>query len=96
MAITINKSTDEGGNQSNSDRYFIDITKDICPMTFVRTKLVLERMPSGHLLEVRLKGAEPLRNVPQNASDSGHVVVSLVPEKGEPEAGIHRLILRKN
>ena len=27
--------------------YFLDITADVCPMTFVKTKLMLERMPPG-------------------------------------------------
>jgi TusA-related sulfurtransferase len=41
----------------------IDITKDLCPMTFVRTRLALDRMTPGEILRVRLKGDEPLRNV---------------------------------
>src|SRR4029077_17836628 len=42
----------------------IDITGEVCPMTFVRTKLRLERMQPGEVLSVRLRGEEPLRNVP--------------------------------
>ena len=34
----------------------IDITAEVCPMTFVRTKLKLERMRSGEVLSVRLRG----------------------------------------
>jgi TusA-related sulfurtransferase len=34
----------------------IDITGEVCPMTFVRTKLRLERMQSGETLAVRLRG----------------------------------------
>ena len=45
----------------------IDITGEVCPMTFVRTKLKLERMQSGEVLSVRLRGEEPLRNVPRAA-----------------------------
>ncbi|MBM3557423.1 MAG: sulfurtransferase TusA family protein, partial [Alphaproteobacteria bacterium] len=45
----------------------IDITAEVCPMTFVRTKLALEKLPKGGVLEVRLKGAEPLKNVPRSA-----------------------------
>ena len=38
----------------------IDITKEICPMTFVKTKLKLETMSTGEVLEVTLREGEPL------------------------------------
>jgi len=46
-------------------------------MTFVRTKLKLERMRSGEILSVRLRGEEPLRNVPRAARDEGHVILAI-------------------
>jgi tRNA 2-thiouridine synthesizing protein A len=55
----------------------IDITGEVCPMTFVRTKLRLERMKPGEVLSVRLRGEEPLRNVPRAAREEGHVVLSI-------------------
>src|SRR6185437_14104330 len=58
----------------------IDITGEVCPMTFVRTKLQLERMRSGEVLSVRLRGEEPLRNVPRAARDEGHIILGIVPE----------------
>ncbi len=56
----------------NADRQ-IDITADICPMTFVRARLALDSMAPGAVLLIRLKGAEPLRNVPRSAAALGHV-----------------------
>lgn len=47
-------------------------------MTFVRTKLKLERMRSGEVLSVRLRGEEPLRNVPRAARDEGHIILGIV------------------
>lgn len=47
-------------------------------MTFVRTKLRLERMRSGEVLSVRLRGEEPLRNVPKAARDEGHSILGIV------------------
>ncbi len=74
----------------------IDITGMICPMTFVRTKLLLEKIAPGDVLEVRLKGEEPLLNVPRSARQHGHTVLSLLPESpGQPADGIHRLLIRK-
>ncbi len=55
----------------------IDITGEVCPMTFVRTKLRLERMKPGETLNVRLRGDEPLRNVPRAARDEGHVILGI-------------------
>ncbi len=55
----------------------IDITKDICPMTYVRVKLALEALDDGGELEVLLKGDEPVRNVPRSAREEGHEVLEL-------------------
>ena len=55
----------------------IDITNEICPMTFVKTKLKLETMNAGEVLEVTLREGEPLRNVPKSVKEDGHKVVSI-------------------
>ena len=55
----------------------LDITGEICPMTFVRTRLALDRMESGSVLLVRLSGDEPLRNVPRTAQAQGHEILHL-------------------
>jgi len=55
----------------------IDITNDICPMTFVKTKLKLETMNAGQVLEVTLREGEPLSNVPKSVKEDGHKVVSI-------------------
>ncbi len=57
----------------------LDITHEVCPMTFVRVKLALEQLAPGDELEVRLKGDEPLKNVPKSAAEEGHKVLSLEP-----------------
>lgn len=81
--------------KDNADHQ-IDITGLICPMTFVRTKLFLERISSGETLEVRLKGTEPLDNVPRSARQHGHKILSLLPESpDQPADGIHRLVIEK-
>ena len=54
----------------------LDITREICPMTFVRTRLALDRMSPGQILLVTLKGAEPAANVPRSARELGHDVLS--------------------
>jgi len=69
----------------------IDITKDICPMTFVKTRIALDRLAAGQTLLVRLRGEEPLRNVPRTAVEQGHAVL----EQREEADGSTLLLLRK-
>ena len=52
----------------------LDITDVTCPMTWVKTKLELERMGAGEELEVRCREGEALENVPRQARDAGHEV----------------------
>ncbi|MCU0839293.1 MAG: sulfurtransferase TusA family protein [Rhodospirillales bacterium] len=77
--------------------FFLDITEDVCPLTFVRTKLLLERMPAGSIAMVRLQGAEPLANVPRALALAGHEI--LTSEAEDPEGADpfrpHRLRVRK-
>lgn len=67
----------------------IDITSESCPMTFVRTKLAIEKMKAGEVLAVLLRGEEPRRNVPRAVRDHGHVIVGET-ELGE---GLYRLLI---
>ena len=78
----------------DAPEYFLDITGDVCPMTFVRTKLLVERMPPGAIAEVRLRRGEPLENVPRSLKELGHEVLSLTADDPAGE-GIFRLRLRK-
>ncbi len=73
--------------------FFLDITKDVCPLTFVKTRLLIERMSSGGVAVVRLKGSEPVENVPRAVKELGHEVIALAPET--PGSAVHRLVLRK-
>ena len=78
------------GEEFVSDRQ-LDITADTCPMTFVRTRLALDRMAPGETLLLRLRGEEPRRNIPRTAAEQGHAVL------GQRDAadGTTLLLLRK-
>lgn len=69
----------------------LDITGEICPMTFVRTRLALDRMARGETLLVTLRGEEPRRNVPASAAALGHAVLA---QEDGPD-GVTRLWLRR-
>lgn len=91
--------TNKESSASNRDtgRYFLDITQDICPLTFVKTKLLLERMVPGTIAEIRLNAGEPLENIPRSVQEEGHKVLSLEPEADESGngAGPYRLLVQK-
>ncbi|NIV43229.1 MAG: sulfurtransferase TusA family protein [Candidatus Dadabacteria bacterium] len=70
----------------------IDITNEICPMTFVKTKLKLETMGAGQILEVTLREGEPLLNVPRSAEEDGHKVVSIDKSKED----FYKVIIEKH
>lgn len=69
----------------------LDITNEICPMTFVRTRLALDRLRSGDVLHVRLLGEEPRRNVVANARSLGH---TLLADEPGPD-GVRLVAIRK-
>ena len=52
----------------------LDITGLTCPMTWVRTKLELEKLAPGEVLDVRCREGEALENVPRSAAAAGHDV----------------------
>ncbi len=69
----------------------LDITAETCPMTFVRTRLALDRLAEGQTLLVRLRGDEPRANVPRTAVEQGH---ALLARRDEPD-GVTLVLLRK-
>ncbi|HLE02591.1 MAG TPA: sulfurtransferase TusA family protein [Dehalococcoidia bacterium] len=58
----------------------LDLRGCICPMNWVKTKLALEEMEPGEMIEVWLDDGEPIRNVPRSAAGEGHRVVRVAPQ----------------
>ena len=56
----------------------IDITDVTCPITFVKTKVALEEMDEGQILQVHLNDGEPVQNVPRSIKEEGHEVLDLI------------------
>jgi len=50
----------------------LDLRGTPCPINFVRTKLRLEQMSPGSLLEVWLDPGEPIEQVPDSLKMSGY------------------------
>jgi TusA-related sulfurtransferase len=60
----------------------LDLTGEVCPFTFVRTKLALEELPAGARLLVRVDHEPASRNVPRSATEWGQTVVAVAPSEG--------------
>lgn len=55
----------------------LDITGEVCPITFVKTILKLEELQPGEVLEVILTSDESWENVPRSAKLEGHKVLKV-------------------
>lgn len=78
----------------NHDHY-LDITGEICPMTFVRSKLLLERMAIGEVAVICLNSGEPLDNVPKSLREHGYDVRDLRPVEEDQRDGKYYLTVAK-
>ncbi|HET7506512.1 MAG TPA: sulfurtransferase TusA family protein [Kofleriaceae bacterium] len=55
----------------------IDLCGELCPFTFVRTKLALEAMPLGAHLRVIVDHEPATRNIPRSATEWGQEVLGV-------------------
>lgn len=55
----------------------IDIRGLHCPYTFVKSKLAIESMEVGQVLEIVLDSEEASSNVPKSMQDHGHTVIKV-------------------
>jgi len=60
----------------------LDIRAFACPLTWVKTRIALDRLAPGDRLEVLLADGEPLESVPRSAELEGHRVVGRAPMAG--------------
>jgi len=62
----------------------INIKGLVCPYTFVKSKLAIESMEVGQVLEILLDYEEASRNIPKSMEDHGQTVLK-VDKIGEKE-----------
>ncbi|MBI5748441.1 MAG: sulfurtransferase TusA family protein [Nitrospinae bacterium] len=82
--VKVNTNTDLGIDDS------INLSNEVCPMTFVLTKMKLDALKPGQHLEVVLPAGEPMRNVPIQVKEEGHKIL-----KVEKMGIFFRLIIEK-
>ncbi len=55
----------------------LDLKGEVCPYTFVKSKLALEDMDSGQVLRVVVDHLPAVTNVPRSLSNEGHSVLEV-------------------
>lgn len=68
----------------------IDLHGVACPMNFVKTKVALESLKAGEILEVILDEGEAILNVPRSVKEEGHQIIKVI-NQGET----FRVIIKK-
>ena len=67
----------------------LDLRGVLCPLNWVHTKLRLEEMAPGEVLEAILDDGEPIRNVPKSLKQEGHRILQV-----RAEGGSYRLLVQ--
>jgi TusA-related sulfurtransferase len=55
----------------------LDLRGEVCPYTFVKTKLALEMMHPGEVLKVTVDHLPAVENVPRSVTGEGHHVLEV-------------------
>ena len=56
------------------EKILLDITNDKCPITFVKTKIALEKLKSYQYLNVYIKKGEALDGLPSSLKELGYQI----------------------
>ena len=60
------------------EKILLDITNDKCPITFVKTKIALEKLKSNQYLNVYVKEGEALDGLPSSLKELGYQIYNKV------------------
>lgn len=76
----MSSSTPSSTPTSSSPGDELDLRGEVCPFTFVRTRLALEALPLGARLAVVVDHEPAIRNVPRSAREWGQEVAGVEPD----------------
>ena len=54
---------------------FLDLTKYKCPITFIKTKIALEKLHKDQFLTVKINEGEDLNNMPESLKEIGFKII---------------------
>ena len=69
----------------------LDLRGEVCPYTFVKTKLMLEELECGDYLVAIYDHAPAIENVPRSLKAEGHRIISIE----EIETGLWKITIEK-
>jgi tRNA 2-thiouridine synthesizing protein A len=61
----------------------LDLRGEVCPYTFVKTKLILEELDSGQNLTILLDDSAATANVSKSLRNEGHEILGLKAISGD-------------
>lgn len=61
------------------NKHQLDLRGIACPMNFVKTKLFLDKIAPGEILQVKLDEGEPVESVTASIKAEGHEIISSLP-----------------
>lgn len=79
-------------NLSETKRRSLDLKGEVCPYTFVKSKLMMEQMTPGEVLEVIVDHGPAAKNIPKSMEMEGQEVL----EVKEISTSEWKIVLRKN
>ncbi len=74
-------------SDKNKEKKFLNLLDDKCPITFVKTKIALEKLKRGELLTIHLSDIEALEGLPASLDELGYKILS----RSELENGVYSL-----
>jgi TusA-related sulfurtransferase len=63
-------------SQETADQV-LDLENEVCPYTFVKSKMAVEKLAPGQVLEIHLGNSESAGNVPRSLDLEGHQVLNV-------------------
>ena len=57
---------------------FLDLTKYKCPITFVKTKIALEKLKKNEILTIKINQGEDLDNMPESLKEIGFKIIKKI------------------
>jgi len=76
---------------TDGDAIDLDLRGEVCPYTFLKSKLALEEMAPGQILRVVVDDETSAQDVPRSLTGAGHAVLSAE----VLSAGVWRIAVRK-
>ncbi len=64
---------------ANEPKKRLDLHGVICPLNFVKTKLALEELDPGDILEIIIDEGDAMLNVPRSVKEEGHKIIKVTP-----------------